>query len=297
MSMNTLSLSNVVVGEDLQKSMDKEGLKLSGVYAMLDPVISRLASLNPLWTFVINSSTHSMGSSRVASGFMVKLDGEELGSIGLSYMGQRGKVIAICNDRIGKGRQRSDSYRTVDADKAILMAKKMFGKMNPSERISKAKDAAERVVTRASWNKERERTSSQGVLKAEMLAWVENRGYQMFMEFIEKEAIPSTKRKVLEAEEKVQKLETEMKTIERVQEDFTKNKTALVVKDLGKYLVKIGDNVELYDDNTLPLDMRMKMGMLKLVEDEQYLTEVGCKVTSEIFVLLVDELTNVSEGV
>jgi len=96
--------------------------------------------------------------------------------------------------------------------------------------------------------------------------------------------------------EKVELLDTEMRTIEKVQEDFSNNKTALVVKDLGKYLVKIGDNVELYDDNTLPLDMRMKMGMLKLVEDEQYLTDVGCKVSSEIFVLLVD-LTNVSEGV
>jgi len=297
MSMNTLSLSNVVVGEDLQKSMDKEGLKLSGVYAMLDPVISRLASLNPLWTFVINSSAPSMGSSRVASGFMVKLDGEELGSIGLSYMGQRGKVIAICNDRIGKGRQRSDSYRTVDADKAILMAKKMFGKMNPSERISKAKDAAERVVTRASWNKERERTQHQSLVKNEMLAWAETKGHALFLEYLKAEAIPSLRHKVTTSMEKVELLDTEMKTIERVQEDFTKNKTALVVKDLGKYLVKIGDNVELYDDNTLPLDMRMKMGMLKLVEDEQYLTDVGCKVTSEIFVLLVDELTNVSKGV
>jgi hypothetical protein len=297
MSMNTLSLSNVVVGEDLQKSMDKEGLKLSGVYAMLDPVISRLASLNPLWTFVINSSTHSIGSSRVASGFMVKLDGEELGSIGLSYMGQRGKVIAICNDRIGKGRQRSDSYRTVDADKAILMAKKMFGKMNPSERISKAKDAAERVVSRAHWNKERERTQHQANVKNEMLVWAETKGHAMFLEYLKAEAIPSLRHKVTVSMEKVELLDTEMKTIEKVQEDFSNNKTALVVKDLGKYLVKIGDNVELYDDNTLPLDMRMKMGMLKLVEDEQYLTDVGCKVTSEIFVLLVDELTNVSEGV
>jgi hypothetical protein len=297
MSMNTLSLSNVVVGEDLQKSMDKEGLKLSGVYAMLDPVISRLASLNPLWTFVINSSTHSIGSSRVASGFMVKLDGEELGSIGLSYMGQRGKVIAICNDRIGKGRQRSDSYRTVDADKAILMAKKMFGKMNPSERISKAKDAAERVVSRAHWNKERERTQHQANVKNEMLVWAETKGHAMFLEYLKAEAIPSLRHKVTVSMEKVELLDTEMKTIEKVQEDFSNNKTALIVKDLGKYLVKIGDNVELYDDNTLPLDMRMKMGMLKLVEDEQYLTEVGCKVTSEIFVLLVDELTNVSEGV
>ena len=297
MSMNTLSLSNIVVGEDLQKSLDKEGLKLTGVYSMLDPVISRLASLNPLWTFVINNSGQNMGSSRVASGFSVKLDGEELGTIGLSYMGQRGKVIAICNDRIGRGRQRSDSYRTVDADKAILMAKKMFSKMNPNERIQKAKDAAERVVSRASWNKERDRTQHQGNIKNEMLVWAETKGNAMFLEYLKTEAIPSLRHKVTVSMEKVALLDTEMKTIEKVQEDFSNSKTALVVKDTGKYLVKIGDKVDLYDDNTLPLDMRMKIGMLKLVEDEQYLTDVGCKVSSEIFVLLVDELTNVSEGV
>ena len=297
MSMNTLSLSNIVVGEDLQKSLDKEGLKLTGVYSMLDPVVSRLASLNPLWTFVINNSGQNMGSSRVASGFIVKLDGEELGSIGLSYMGQRGRVICISNDRIGRGRQRSDSYRTVDADKAILMAKKMFSKMNPNERIQKAKDAAERVVSRASWNKERDRTQHQGNIKNEMLVWAETKGNAMFLEYLKTEAIPSLRHKVTVSMEKVALLDTEMKTIEKVQEDFSNNKTALVVKDTGKYLVKIGDKVDLYDDNTLPLDMRMKMGMLKLVEDEQYLTDVGCKVSSEIFVLLVDELTNVSEGV
>lgn len=295
--MNTLELSNVVVDEKLQRSLDKEGLKLVGVYGQIEPVVSRLATLNPLWTFVAVNSTHSTGNDRLAIGFTVKLDGEDLGQIGVSYMGSRGRVIAISNDRIGKGRQRSDSYRTTDADKAVLMAKKMFGKMNPAERINKAKEAAERVVSRASWNKERERNNHQSVLRNEMLKWAENKGYQLFMEFIEKEAVLATKKQVLNAEEKLQLLDTEMKTIERVQQDFSDNKTALVVKDAGKYLVRIGDNVELYDDNTLPLDMRMKMGMLKLVQDEEYLTDVGCRVTNEIFVLLVDDLTNVSEGV
>jgi biotin-(acetyl-CoA carboxylase) ligase len=117
------------------------------------------------------------------------------------------------------------------------------------------------------------------------------------LEYLKAEAIPSLRHKVTVSMEKVELLDTEMKTIEKVQEDFSNNKTALVVKDTGKYLVKIGDKVDLYDDNTLPVDMRMKMGMLKLVEDEQYLTDVGCKVTNEIFVLLVDELTNVSKGV
>jgi hypothetical protein len=286
--MNTLSFSNVVMNEDMKKSFDKEGLKMSGVYGMLDPVISRLASLNPLWTFVIVSSTHDSGINRVASGFVVKLDGEELGAIGMSYMGQKGRVIAITNDRIGKGRQRSDSYRTSDADKAILMAKKMFGKMNPNERINKAKDLAERVVTRASWNKERERTNSQSKVQSELLLWALGKGNAMFLEYIEKEATLTVKQNVLTNMEKVNALDIEMKTIERVQKDFGDSKTALVVKDLGNYLVKIGDKVDLYEDNTLPQDICMKMGMLKLVQDEEYLTDIGCRVTSEIFVLLMD---------
>ena len=291
MSMNTLKLSNVTFCAELEKHRSK----VAGVYGLIDPVISRLATLNPLWMFEAQSR-YNVQDGFLVSDFVVKLDGEYLGNIGTSYMGQKGTVIAISNDRIGKNRQRSSSYRTSDADKAVLMAKKMFGKMNPAERIQKAKEAAERVVSRASWAKERERTQYQSILKNEMLAWVENRGYQLFREFIDKEALLSTKKQVLQAEEKVQLLDTEMKTIERVQEDFGINKTALVVKDAGKYLVRIGDNVELYDDNSLPLDVRMKMGMLKLVQDEEYLTDVGCRVTSEIFVLLVDDLTNVSEG-
>jgi len=288
MSMNTLSLSNVVIGEKLLRDLDKEGMKVTSVYDMIDPVVSRLATLNPLWTFVVVSSGHSTGNNRIAMGFSVKLDGEELGQIGLSYMGNRGRVISISNDRIGKGRQRSDSYRTQDAEKAVLMAKKMFGKMNPTERIQKAKDAAERVVTRASWNKERERNNHKSNIQGAMLRWAETNGQAMFLEYIQKEAVPSMKQQITNSIEKLEVLDTEMKTIERVQQEFSNDKTALVVKDSGKYLVRIGDKVDLYDDNSLPVDMRMKMGMLKLVEDEQYLTDVGCKVTSEIFVLLVD---------
>ena len=284
MTMNTLNLSNVVFNEELEKHRSK----VVGVHHIIEPVISRLATLNPLWTFVAMGRSYQMNDNYKVTEFVVKLDGETLGQIGTSYMGNRGQVIAITNDRIGRNRQRSDAYRTQDAEKAVLMAKKMFGKMNPTERIQKAKDAAERVVTRASWNKERERNNHKGMVQGEMLRWAETKGLAMFMEFIEKEAPSTTRNTIKHSIERLEVLDTEMKTIERVQQDFSNNKTALVVRDSGKYLVKVGDNVELYDDNSLPLDMRMKMGMLKLVEDEQYLTDVGCKVTSEIFVLLVN---------
>lgn len=296
MSMNTLKLSNVVVDEAMQKVLDKEGMQLSAVFDLINPVIHRLATLNPLWTFACVNTRNSTGSTRIATGFSVRLDGEELGQIGISHTYNRGYLISVSNDRIGKNRQRSDAYRTQDADKAVLMAKKMFGKMNPTERIAKAHEAAERVVTRATWNKERERNASTGIMQAAMMEWVSNVAFHTFMEYINKDAPPTIKHKVTTAYEKTKLLNTEMKTIERVQEDFSNSKTALVVKDAGKYLVKIGDDVQLYDDNSLPLDMRMKMGMLKLVQDEEYLSDVGCRVTSEIFVMLVDDLTNVSEG-
>ena len=288
MSMNTLSLSNVVFGEKLESDRSKIG----GVNSLIDPVVNRLATLNPLWIF----EARGMGGGYKVDNFVVKLDGEPLGGIGISYMGNRGYVISISNDRIGRERSRSDSYRTSDADKAVLMAKKMFGKMNPNERISKAKDAAERVVTRGAWNKERERETHSSVVQGALLSWAESRGMPMFLEFIEKEALSDTKKQVTTSIGRLEVICTDMKTIERVQTEFNDSKTALVVKDSGKYLVKVGDKVDLYDDNTLPLDMRMKMGMLKLVADEQYVTDVGCRVTSEIFVLLVDDLTNVSKG-
>jgi hypothetical protein len=283
MSMNTLELSNVVFSEELEK----DRAKVAGVHHIIEPVISRLATLNPLWTFVATSRPYNMQAGYKVTDFEVKLDGETLGLICTSYMGSRGTVIAICNDRIGRNRSRSDSYRTTDADKAVLMAKKMFGKMNPTERIFKAKDAAERVVTRASWNKERERNNHKSSVQGEMLRWAETKGQAMFLEYVQNEASNVVRNTITNSIQKLEVLDTEMKTIEKVQEGFSKNKTALVVKDMGKYLVKIGDKVDLYDDNTLPQDMRMKVGMLKLVEDEQYLTDIGCKVTSEIFVLLV----------
>lgn len=291
MSMKTLGLSNIVVDEKVREG----GIALTGVYNQLDPVISRLATLNPLWTFVVVACGGYGYDKGMATAFVVKQDGEPLGKINTAHVGQR-RLISISNDRIGKTRQRSDSYRTQSPEKAILTAKKMFGRMNPTERFEKATSDAQRVVSNAEYSKERECNTHMGNINSAMLTWAQTKGYGMFLEFIEKESPPSHKQKITSSIEKLAVLKVEMRTIERVQKDFDDEKTLLVVKDSGKYLVKVGDDIQLYDDNSLPLDVRMKLGMLKLVQDGEYLTDIGCKVTSEIFVLLAGGLTNVSEG-
>jgi hypothetical protein len=53
----------------------------------------------------------------------------------------------------------------------------------------------------------------------------------------------------------------------------------------------VGDDVQLYDDNSLPETMRGKLGMLKLVDAEYFIENVGCRVNDEVFVVLMDEET------
>jgi hypothetical protein len=89
---------------------------------------------------------------------------------------------------------------------------------------------------------------------------------------------------------KLREAEAEMLTVTDIESKFKSDKgTSLVLLSSGKYLVKTGDDIQLYDDNTLPLDMRGKLGMLKLVEPEQMIEGVGCRATTEVFVLLTAE--------
>jgi len=55
----------------------------------------------------------------------------------------------------------------------------------------------------------------------------------------------------------------------------------------GKYAVRIVDTITTYDDTTIPQEYRAKLGMLKLVEDEQCVANVGCKISKTSFVIVL----------
>jgi hypothetical protein len=88
---------------------------------------------------------------------------------------------------------------------------------------------------------------------------------------------------------KLGEAQLDMRTIKEVTQCMDDEKFALVVLESGKYIVKIRDNVQLYGDTDLPYALRAKVGMLKLVEDEAMVTNIGCRVSSEIFVVMLDE--------
>jgi hypothetical protein len=288
--MNTLELNNVEISTKGAKSIKDTGRELKSVDKLIDPVVQRLAVLNPLWRFVVESVTYDNSTepqSLKATDFQVMEAGEVLGTISKEYHG-RNYVIQISNERISKDRTRRGGYRTADADKAILKAKKMFFKLKPNERIEKAVKDASSVMSQQSRRKDREKNEHESNVRTAAYKFIMGTGFPVFLEHI-KTLAESEQIKINKARTENDRIGVEMLTIEKIRSQFENGKTALVIKDGGKYLVKIGDKIDLFDDNTLPDDMRGKLGMLKLVEAEQFVSDTGCRINDEVFVLVVEE--------
>jgi hypothetical protein len=287
--MNTLELNNVELSTKAAKNLKDYARELKSVDKLIDPVVQRLAVLNPLWRFMVESMTFDNSTepqSLKVVEFKVMEAGEELGTISKEYHG-RNYVIQISNERIGKDRVRRGGYKTTDADKAILKAKKMFFKLKPNERIDKAMKDASEVIQQQARRKDREKYDHANTIQTAAHKFIMGTGFSLFLEHI-KTMAESEQIKIYKAQAEYERIGEEMLTIDKVKSQFENGKTALVIKDDGKYLVKIGDAIQLYDNNTLPDDMRGKLGMLKLVEAEAFVSNVGCRINDEVFVLVVE---------
>lgn len=278
--MKTMELSNI--------DTHKHG-KVDEVHSVINQVVYRLATLNPLWTFRVKDINTTFDGTKVATGFDVFEQGEKLGTIARTYRNGT-YVIGISNDRIAKGRLRGDTYHTADAEKAILKAKKLFYRLKPDERIAQASKDATDAMSSQLWNRERIKAQEDSTVRKAAIDYINGPGLAHFLEYIGTQP-PAVSMPILKAVRKIDEVQGEMLTIETIRQRFAKEETALVIKDSGKYLVKVRDNVQLYDDNTLPHEMRSKLGMLKLVEAETFLSNVGCRVNDEVFVLVLDEQT------
>jgi len=288
--MNTLELNNVELDPKTAKDVANSTRELKSVDKLIDPVVQRLAVLNPLWRFAAVSTQYDNSTepqSLKATGFRVMEAGEELGTISKEYHG-RSYVIQISNERIGKDRVRRGGYKTTDADKAILKAKKMFFKLKPSERIDKAMKDASGVIHQQARRKDREKHDHATTIQVSAHKFIMGTGFSLFLEHV-KTMAESEQNKIYKAQAEYERIGEEMLTIDKVKSQFENGKTALVIKDDGKYLVKIGDAIQLYDNNTLPEDMRGKLGMLKLVEAEAFVSNVGCRINDEVFVVVMGE--------
>jgi hypothetical protein len=251
---------------------------------MLRSVIAKLATDKPLWDFIGVKTNSCSVTEFVVEGS----NGERLGEIGFDWHG-RNYCVYVRNKRITDKLSRSDRYKTTDTDKAVLKVKKMFGSMSTNERISVAAAKASEVTNQASNHKWAQIREVEAKIERVANQYVKEEGYETFIAWLKGHSSQKAKETLEGIDNKV-RLGIEMLTIQKVRDHFNEGKAVLVIKDGGKYIVKVGDKVDLYDDNTLPQEMRGKLGMLKLVEAEQFVTDTGCRINDETFILILEEV-------
>ena len=285
-----MTLSNVIISDKLLNGRRKSEFDFV-VEKPLNEIMWKVIVENPTWEFKVQeyygqvkSETMDTRPRITVSKFAVFKDGEEIGKIDRDYRYDAGgHIFSITSNTIRNERERVGAYRTKDAKKALAAIKKTFSNKSVGERVNEALAEANRVVGRQT---SRKRGDHQSVLHSlvplmKAFAFIQN------PEDFKKYAIVNGQAHQLA---KLREAEAEMLTVTDIESKFKSDKgTSLVLLSSGKYVVKTGDEVQLYDDNTLPLDMRGKLGMLKLVEPEQMIEGVGCRATTEVFVLLTAE--------
>lgn len=284
--MNAMEFINVVVSEKLQRErgIPKADYKL---WSPMNTVVEKLAPLHPMWRFEVVEATNF--SSGKPDALIVKVSeyGDVLGSIGRQWRGSEYQLF-VTNDRISDKMVRGSSYKTTDPEKAIAKIRKTFSRASIKERVAKSNTRAADFLTDQVSYKLREGREVKLSIHNAATKYILGDGWSVFLAHVE--TLPANERdNILKNVQERDRLKDEMLTIESVQAKFNDKKTALVIRDAGKYVVKIGDTVQIYDDNTLPTNLRGGIGLLKLVEVEHFLSDIGCRVNEEVFVLLVKE--------
>ena len=282
--MNALALNTVTLGERLLKlGVPKDEYRTIG---LLNTFINTMAMDRPTWRFVA-TQTYNRNEASV---FEMYQDGELIGDIRRGYY-QGNVCLEMSNHRIEDQRKRGGGYRTKDAAKAVAKAKKVFSRKSPAERVREALRKAASVIATVRSDKDYELRRSQHTVELAMLEYTKGEGLAAFNAFLQ--AVPVTHQATIKAQEKVLTLAQELVTINAFDSQGTNTATIIRVDD--QYILNTRSTYSMQTDQTMPEELRGKLGMLKLVNPEQIIEGVGCRVDDDTFVLLVEPNT-VSEG-
>lgn len=246
--------------------------------------VMRLAKRNPGWMLVISDNYHRGSNKRYCTKVVVYEKDEPLGRFWYGYNYSRSSAELNIDCRaLSRTRQRGSSTKTTDVNKAIKIIEANFAPMSLKEIANNKKaEARSNIHTSLIGKQNAYRKLSDAVTPSVMQFAVDN--YDAIKHQL---SIP----------------EQQFADFVTAKEDFNatlsmrdvaegKGGITLAITD-DKYVSinQTGSDGEpvVYTSDTLPVEYRAKLGMLKLVEPGNLITDVGARVTGDIYVILNDK--------
>jgi hypothetical protein len=270
-----LKLDNVII----EIHDDGKGNKVEAVVDdYLAPLIEALALKNPEWKFEATYTSRKLVDSGViytVERMKVINKYEEIGQVGLDYT-RAGKRFYINNHRVENMRERGSGVKTTDLNKALRHVDKFFGLKDLEEKLEEAKNQAYNMGS----NVAREKY----YIYQNIWRSLEEPARQFILENMEAFTAAT---KDVNAVEKFPEALHEMDNANFVSELIRKDKTYLVLIDGMNYSMAFGKKPsETMTSEQLPTFIRQGVGMLKLVEVGNIITNIGLRVAENTFVVL-----------
>lgn len=243
-----------------------------------EPLIQKLALRHPEWTFVgMESMFGNHSNAYIIRNFRVYEGAEQLGQIWLNTW--RETKFEIRNPRIARSMSKRNYKSTKDVDKAIKIVESEFQTKTPPEAVVEAMSKASAAASDAVWRARREFDNLWGKLTPIVLAYIipNMDAIRPILEALG--ATPTQLDALVPMNEKV-------KAARDVAESRSNENGTLVVLYGDRYIVRTKDNTEILTASQLSEDVRTKLGVLKLVEDDAVIASFGHRVSSTIFYLL-----------
>ena len=228
--------------------------------------------------------TRKTGNSKVfrVSEFIAHKEGKRVGTVGTTYSRAYASAFLLSSNDIAEVRQRGNSLRTTKHNVVLSAVKKKFNPVSATKMIQEAMVKVMSVLNQEHWAVGRKVDTSK-------LAMSDSIFSRMLTQPQIADAIaPYVEESDMEV---YQESQLAMRSIEDLREMVaTANKsTALILLDRGGYIVRSEEHVAIYNDDTLPMEMRRSLGLLKLMqEDDSYMPNVGVRVNGHTFLVLVD---------
>lgn len=265
---------------------------------MLTELVSKLVVDKPEWQFHVYSyKTNQTGQKEFGlvwnSVSILSPYGQNLGAVTYSHRwGKHGRTdtLEVHNHRVSAARERANCFSTSDVKAAIREVKKSFYEKTVDELLEEAHTEARSAIAEA----QRIPKHAVRITKREfegrddqLVDYVIDHHKEHFSAWLDAKRGWASGR-TLEMMDAMANNHNILDTVEEVERAFRSNRTALIIKNQGGYILRIDKEVKLCDDSTLPENIKAKLGMLKLVEKSQVISNVGCRVNEETFVVVLD---------
>lgn len=260
----------------------RRGAEKIDVYEDMIPFIDALAVKYPHWEFRTNGIKYSGVDNEIVKSNSFKVFNDEnprveVGEVKSSYKyinGVRHTSYVVFNQRLAHDRERGHCLETTKLHVAMKAVHKYF---NPPPVV----EILEHVLTRgvgqynhAVAHKERLARNTEHVLAMDKERFIKD-NWEMFKSSLSPTMLSTANKYKEEFDEYIR--------LFNVQRN---NYHLAVVIQNNEYVVSCNDKITTYDVNTIPIDLKAQIGLLKLMEEGDVLEGVGVR-TKDGFVVFL----------